>query len=404
MQEFGIATALVCGAVLAALALRRAADRVRVPAPVVFLLAAAVASDLVPTLQTAISPRAVMWIASIALIMILFNGGASLGWQRVRSAMPSVAVLGLGATGVAAAVMTLTAHILLGGEWTTAAVLGVALAPTDPAVVFSVLDEDTLEERPRTILEAESGTNDPVSIALMVAVLAVSIEHGSGVATVGGTLVRQLGIGLVVGVAGAWLVHRPLKYLTDPRETLQPIVALAAAGLMFGVAAAAHGSGFLAVFVAGILIGDSESTVGREVRAFHAELADLAEVVVFVALGLTVHLAGVGWSGLWNGLILAAVLMSLARGPFVVCALAPFRLPLGERVFLAWAGLRGAVPILLGSLALVAGLGDARRIYGLVFVVVAVSVLVQGGTIPLAARWLGVTRADPPREMESGPH
>lgn len=391
MQEFGVVTALVSGAVLAALLFRRAADRVRVPAPVVFLLVAAVASDFVAPLRTALSPRAVGWIASVALIVILFNGGVGLGWRRVRAVIGPVAVLGLAETAVAAGVMTVAARLILDVSWTSAAVVGVALAPTDPAVVFSVLDERVLDRRAQTILEAESGANDPISIALMVGVLGVASDGGSWGGSIGVTLIRQLGIGLAVGVAGAWLAHRPFKYLTEPRETLQPIVALAAAGLIFGVATAAHGSGFLAVFVAGIMIGDSESTVSREVRAFHAELGDLAEVVVFVALGLTVHLAAVGWSGLAEGLALAAVLLTLARGPFVLAALAPFRIRLGERVFLSWAGLRGAVPILLASLALVAGLADARRIYGLVFVVVAVSVFVQGTTIPLVARRLGVT-------------
>jgi cell volume regulation protein A len=144
------------------------------------------------------------------------------------------------------------------------------------------------------------------------------------------------------------------------------------------------------VFVAGILIGDSESTVGREVRAFQGELGDLAEVVVFVALGLTVHLAALGADGLVHGLILAIVLLAVGRLPFVVVSLLPFRLPLGERMFIAWAGLRGAVPILLASLALVADVDEAPRTYGLVFIVVAVSVLVQGTTLGWAARRCGV--------------
>ena len=392
MHEFGVVTALISGAVLAALLFRVAAVRLRVPAPVAFLLVAAVASDLVPPLGTALSPRAVGWIASGALLVILFNGGVGLGWRRVRAVIGPVAVLGLGATAVAAGVMTVAARVVLDLSWSSAAVVGVALAPTDPAVVFSVLGESALARRLQTILEAESGANDPISIALMAGVLAAATSGGSWCGSVGLTIVRELGIGLTVGVAGAWLAHRPLKHLTSPRETLQPIVALAAAGLIFGVTTAAHGSGFLAVFVAGILIGDSESTVGKDVRAFHAELGALAEVVVFVALGLTVHLSSLGWSGLGDGLLLAIVLVTIARGPFVVAALAPLRLPLPERLFLAWAGLRGAVPILLASLAVVAGLGDARRIYGLVFVVVAASVLVQGSTIPVVARRLGVAR------------
>ena len=268
-----------------------------------------------------------------------------------------------------------------------------ALAPTDPAVVFSVIGEGRLTERPKTILEAESGANDPIAIALMIGVLA-AIDGGSWLSTVTTTLARQLAIGLAVGVAGAWLTRKPLKHLTEPRETLQPIVALSAAGLIFGVTTAVHGSGFLAVFVAGLLLGDADTTVGEDVRAFHSELAGLAEVIVFVSLGLTVHLATLGASGVVEGLVLTVVLLILARPPAAMVLLAPFRVPAGERVFLAWAGMRGAVPILLASLALSHGVHDANRIYGLVFVVVAASVFIQGVTLPVAASALGVSTGE----------
>ena len=201
---------------------------------------------------------------------------------------------------------------------------------------------------------------------------------------------RQLAIGLAVGVIGAWLTRSPLRHLTEPRETLQPIVALAAAGLIFGVAAAAHGSGFLAVFVAGLLLGDADAPIGEDVRAFHSELAGLAEVVVFVALGLTVHLAGLGVRTVIDGLVLTVVLLTVARPPAVIALLKAFRLPASESAFVAWAGMRGAVPILLASLALTAGIADANRVYGLVFIVVAASVLIQGGSLPWAATRLGV--------------
>jgi cell volume regulation protein A len=390
MQAFGIVVAIVGGGVLCALAFRRAADRVRVPSPVVFLVAAAVASDLIDPLGSALSPREVGWIGSAALIVILFDGGVSLGWHRVRPVVGVVAALGVLETGVAAGVMALAAHWVVGLSWTASAVLGVALAPTDPAVVFSVMGEGEVAERPKTILEAESGANDPIGIALMVGVIAVGTGSGTWLPTVGETLLRQLAIGLVVGVAGAWLARSPLRYLTEPRETLQPIVALAAAGLIFGVAAATHGSGFLAVFVAGLLLGDADAPIGEDVRAFHSELAGLAEVVVFVALGLTVHLAGLGARAVIDGLALTIVLLTAARLPAVVALLGAFRLPVRERVFVAWAGMRGAVPILLASLALTAGVADANRVYGLVFIVVAASVLVQGASLPWAAARLGV--------------
>ncbi len=386
--------AVVSGALLAALVFRRVAERVRMPAPVVFLLAAAVASDLYQPLGTAFSPTDVSWIASGALIVILFDGGVSLGWRRVRPRVGAVATLGFGATLLTAAVMALAAHALLGLGWATSAVLGVALAPTDPAVVFSVIGEGRLAERPKTILEAESGANDPIAIALMIGVLA-AIDGGSWLPTVSTTLARQLAIGLTVGVAGAWLTRKPLRHLTEPRDTLQPIVALSAAGLIFGSATAIHGSGFLAVFVAGLLLGDANTTVGEDVRAFHSELAGLAEVVVFVSLGLTVHLAALGASGVLQGLVLTIVLLTLARPPAAMLLLAPFRVPPAERVFLAWAGMRGAVPILLASLALAHGIQDSPRIYGLVFVVVASSVVLQGVTLPAVAAALHVsTEAD----------
>ncbi len=389
-----MAVAVVSGAVLAALVFRRVAERVRIPAPAVFLLAAALASDLYDPLGTALSPTDVSWIASGALIVILFDGGVSLGWRRVRPRVGAVATLGFGATLITAGVMVLAGHALFGLGWATSAVLGVALAPTDPAVVFSVIGEGRLAERPKTILEAESGANDPIAIALMVGVLA-AIDGGSWLPTVSTTLARQLAIGLVVGAGGAWLTRKALKHLTEPRDSLQPIVALSAAGLIFGTATAVHGSGFLAVFVAGLLLGDADTTVGEDVRAFHSELAGLAEVVVFVSLGLTVHLAALGATGLLQGLTLTIVLLALARPPAAMLLLAPFQVPTGERVFVAWAGMRGAVPILLASLALAHDVPEAPRVYGLVFVVVAASVTIQGVTLPRVATTLRVnTKAD----------
>lgn len=168
-----------------------------------------------------------------------------------RPLVGAVTVLGLGATLIAAAVIGLAAHVLLGFDWATSTVIGVALAPTDPAVVFSIIGEGQLATRPKTILEAESGANDPVAIALMVGVVSAAVDGDPWLSTVSTTAVRQLLIGIAVGVLGAWLARRPLRYLTEPRETLQPIVALSAAGLIFGTATAIGGSGFLAVFVAG---------------------------------------------------------------------------------------------------------------------------------------------------------
>jgi cell volume regulation protein A len=182
-----------------------------------------------------------------------------------------------------------------------------------------------------------------------------------------------------------------MRRISLPREGLYPLRTLAAAGVIYGVAAVAHGSGFLAVFVAGLLIGDARAPYKAEIERFHASLASLAEIVVFVALGITIDLGALGHNHLWlDGIVLAVVLAFAARPLVVGALLVPARLRAGEKLFVMWGGLKGAVPILLAALAVSAEAADAPRIYGIVFVVVAFSVVVQGVTIPYAAHRLGV--------------
>jgi cell volume regulation protein A len=190
-----------------------------------------------------------------------------------------------------------------------------------------------------------------------------------------------------------------MRRISLPREGLYPLRTLAAAGLIYGAAAVAHGSGFLAVFVAGLILSDIRAPYKEEIERFHSSLASLAEIVVFVALGLTVDLGGLGDHHLWrDGLVLAVVLAFVVRPLVVGALLAPARLDRGEKVFVMWGGLKGAVPILLAALAVIAGAHRSRDIYGIVFVVVLFSVVVQGATIPAAARRLGV----PMRLVEPG--
>jgi cell volume regulation protein A len=191
-----------------------------------------------------------------------------------------------------------------------------------------------------------------------------------------------------------------MRRVSLPNEGLYPLRTLAAAGVIYGVATVAHGSGFLAVFVAGLLIGDERAPYKGDIERFHTSLASIAEVVVFVALGLTIDLTDLGNDNLWlDGLLLALLLTFVARPLVAGALLVPARLRVRERLFVIWGGLKGAVPILLAALALLDGVRDAHRIYGIVFVVVAFSVIVQGSTIPLAARLLRV----PMRVVEPEP-
>ena len=242
--------------------------------------------------------------------------------------------------------------------------------------MFSVLGDTNIRGRTKTILEGESGANDPVGIALMLGLIQLATHPGSSFWVVVRVFALQMTVGLAVGVAGGLLLRRVA------RVGLLPIVALAF--VVYGAAALAHGSGFLAVFVAGIVVGDLE----HPTEALQDKVASLAEIVVFVALGLTVGISAIG-AGRWaEGLAVAAFVALVARPLVVGPLLMPVRLRAGERLFVLWGGLKGAVPILLAAFALGRHVPGARRIYETVFVVVLASVVVQGGTIPAAARRL----------------
>ena len=200
-------------------------------------------------------------------------------------------------------------------SWTVSGLIGAALAPTDPAVTFSVLAGKEVEGRSGTILEGESGFNDPVGIALMIGMVELATSDAWLVRLARGRGVpREMGVGLAVGVAGALAIAGLIRFVPLPDRTLYPLALIIAAGAVYGLAGVLHGSGFLAVFVAGILVGDLRYPARRAVRAFNCALADLGELAAFVALGLTINLAFIGEEGLWwRGLVLAVLLGFVVR-------------------------------------------------------------------------------------------
>ena len=399
VTHFGEIVLLVSAALSVALLSGRLSECVRVPTAAFFLLAAALASDVWPGLGDAVSIRNVERIAVVALIVILFDGGMRVGWRRFRESAVPIVSLGLLGTFATAGLMTLAAHYLLDFSWQTAGLLGAALAPTDPAVMFSVFGRKEIAGRTGTILEGESGANDPVGIALMLAAVSLAQSDSASLAHAAGEFVLQLGAGIAVGVVGAYVVVRTLRRVALPDPALYPLRTLAFAGAIYGLATVAHGSGFLAVYVAGILVGDAGIPAKRTIERFNTSLASLAEIVVFVALGLTIDLTDLGMSYRWlDGLVLAVVLAVVARPLAVGLLLVPAKLSRSERLFVMWSGLKGAVPILLASFAVLGGVADANRIYGIVFVVVAFSVVLQGASIPFVAARLGI-----PMESRSAP-
>ena len=399
LTAFGTIVLVVAAGFSLAILANKVSEYFPLPAPALFLVAAALASDVSESLDGALSTRDVERIAVVALIVILWDGGMHIGWTRFRAAILPIASLGVLGTFATAGVIAAAAHYVLGLDWTSAGILGAALAPTDPAVMFSVLGKRDVGGRTGTILEGESGANDPVGIALMIGMLEFATADDGSLWTVVEEFSVEMAVGLVIGVAGAALVVPLLRRVRLPAAGLYPLQTLAAAGVIYGVAAVAHGSGFLAVFVAGVIAGDAAMPYRDEVDRFHTSLASLAEITVFVALGLTIDLYEVVTEiVLFEGLFLAAVLALVARPLAVGLLLLPMRLRWGERAFVAWGGLKGAVPILLAAFALLAGVDEAARIYAIVFVVVVLSVVVQGATIPFAAARFGI----PMRELDPG--
>jgi cell volume regulation protein A len=396
---FAVTILLTASALLVAVGSNRVAERIHVPTPALFLLLAAVASDVFPRLG-GLSIVVDQRIVTIALALILFDGGMHIGWSRMRPAAGAVVWLGVAGTVVTAGALAVAAHLLFGFDWKPALLIGAALAPTDPAVVFSVLGRREIAGRSGTLLEGESGANDPVGIALMVSLLGASGSGWSAVGSGVGHFVLQLAVGGAVGVAGGWLLLQLMRRVPLPNEALYPVQTIAFALLLYGGATALQGSGFLAVFVAGILVGDARAPYKREIERFSGALASIGEIVAFVVLGLSVDLSSVFTEHrVWTALALAGLLILVARPLLVGLLLLPVRLSPGERWFVLLAGLKGAVPILLGTYVLAEGVHDAEAIYDIVFVVVLLSVVLQGGAVPTLARRLRI----PMRVVEPEP-
>ncbi len=382
---------LLAGAVgLVAVMSNRLTERVKVPSPAIVLAGAAIAVNVIPALHA--PPRqAVERVVTVALVCILFDGGMHIGWTRFRSAAGPIAIAGVAGTFLTAAAAAVFAHITFGLAWYPALLAATAIAPTDPAVVFAVLGQQQISGRSGTLLEGESGANDPVGIALIAGLIAAGGLSAGAFAQVGGEFLVQMTVGAAIGAAGGLALLWFTRRVPLPSEGLYPLRTLACALLIFAAATLAHGSGFLAVFAAGIALGDGRAPYKREIEQFHTALASLAEIVAFVALGLTLDLAVITRADVWvPGIILGAVLAFAIRPALVGLTLIPARLKSNERYFVLFAGLKGAVPILLGIFLLQAHVPDGQRLYGIIAVVVVFSVVIQGSLIPAAARLLHV--------------
>jgi cell volume regulation protein A len=333
-----------------------------------------------------------------ALVLILAEGGLTTNWAHARSAAP--AALMLATVGVAVSILLVAAltHWLLLFAWRDALLLGAVLAPTDAAAVFSVLRKLPLPPRLAGMLEAESGLNDPPAV-LAVTLLSELGSHTPSPALIAGMVAYQLVAGAAVGAALGFLGARGVRRLALPASGLYPIAVLALAVASYGVASLAHASGFLAVYLATLVLGNTRLPHGPATRGFAEGMGWLAQIGLFVMLGLLASPARLPRQVL-PALVIAALLMLIARPATVLASTLPLRIPWRQQAFLSWAGLRGAVPIVLTTIPLSAAVQGATRLFDLVFIVVIVNTALQGPTLAVAARRLKVIAPGEPLDVD----
>lgn len=341
-------------------------------------------------------------IGTLALGIILFDGALQTRLPSLRAAWKPSALLATIGVLVTAVVTGLAAWQMLGVSPLVGMLLGSIVASTDAAAVFSVLRSQGLHLRPRVAatLEIESGSNDPMAIFLTVGLLQVltaGVPLGIGMLQL---FALQMGVGAVVGLVTGWLAVRLINRIQLAAPGLYPVLAGACGLLAFGIAAALQGSGFLAIYLAGIVLGNSRTVFQRGTFLFMDGLAWVGQITMFVVLGLLstpselIPVAG-------RALAIAAVLMLVARPLAVVPLLLPFRYSWQEHLLISWVGLKGSVPIILATFPLMFGLAEGRLLFDVVFFVVLLSATLQGWTLPTLATWLGLQERQPAQAQVS---
>ncbi|HEX6390017.1 MAG TPA: potassium/proton antiporter, partial [Solirubrobacteraceae bacterium] len=385
---------LVAGLLLAAgLSASLLAGRLRLPSLVLFLgVGMLVGSDGFGFLEFDDYDLA-REVGVVALALILFEGGLAAGWREVRPVLGPALSLALVGTLVTAAIAGTAAVALFDLTWEQGMLLGSIVASTDGAAIFALLRDSPLRRRIARTLEGEAGFNDPVAVLLVLGFIEVITEDAGALDFIG-SFVQELGIGAAVGLSAGWVAPRLARLVRLENPGLYPVASLATAAIAFGAADALHGSGFLAVYLVGLSLGDATLPAKVSVVNFHEGLAWVAQLTMFLVLGLLVFPSDLVDVAL-EGTVLALVIVLVARPVATFVATPYMRFRRGQRFVLAWAGLRGAVPVVLATFPVIEGVPDSKLFFDIVFFAVVVSTILQGTTIEPLARRLGAI-APPP--------
>ncbi|MEO8814776.1 MAG: potassium/proton antiporter [Mycobacterium sp.] len=396
LQQLYVALLIAGVVLLASIIFTRAADRVGLPALLLFLaVGVAIGNDGLGLEFSDVELASDL--GTTALAVILVEGGLTTRFSDIRRVLAPAGALATVGIAVSMAVIAVAAHLLLGINWQLAFLLGAIVSPTDAAAVFSILRVLPLPRRVAGLLEAESGFNDaPAAIVvLMLSATPLTIAPMHALGSVGYELAVGSAIGLVIGRLGAL----GLRSAALPASGLYPLATFALGMVAFAAAGTVHASGFIAAYLSGVVLANSGLPHRAAIRSFAEGLGWLAQIGLFVLLGLLVSPSQLPGE-LIPALAIGAVLLLLSRPLSVVASLIWFKVPWREQIFLSWAGLRGAVPIVLATFPIVAGVPDSYRLLNIVFILVVVYTVVQGPTLGLFADRLGLIPRESTREIQ----
>lgn len=386
---------LVAGALLTAgLAASLLAGRMRLPSLVLFLgvgmLLGSDGAGWLPFDDYELARD----VGIVALALILFEGGLNAGFGEIRPVLRPVISLALLGTLITAAICGLAASLLFDFSVLECLLLGAIVSSTDGAAIFALLRGSALKRKLARTLEGEAGMNDPIAVLLVVGFIEWIEQPDYGLLDMAGLFVREVGIGALVGIGVGFAAVWAFKRVALATPGLYPVASIATAALAFGAADTLHGSGFLAVYLAGLVLGSATIPARHTINTFHQGMAWIAQLGMFLVLGLLVfpsELPGVAL----EGTALALVLMLVARPVAAfVAAIGPFSV--ADRAVLGWAGLRGAVPVVLATFPVIAGVAHSEEFFDIVFFAVLLSTVVQGATFEPFARRMGATRSTTP--------
>jgi cell volume regulation protein A len=395
MTAFGDLTLLLSAAVLLfSVAAVRWSTRLGVPTLLVYLAIGVLLGESFLGIQFS-DAELTRRLGTLALVLIIAEGGLTERWSRMRPVLFTSITLATVGVAISVGVVAVFTHFLLGQDWRTAALMGAIISSTDAAAVFSVFRRLPIRPKLKTVLESESGMNDPTAV-LLVILLSSNLEASGWqlFAILLYELVMGLLIGLAMGGLGTWL----LKRAALPAAGLYPLATVGLMLLAYAGGAVLHASGFMAVYVAAVVLGNAKLPHRQAIMGFADGVAWLAQIGLFVLLGLLVSPTGLpGVIG--PALVIGAVLTFAARPLSVLVSTIAFRWKWRDQAFLSWGGLRGAVPIVFATIPLASRVPNATWLFNVVFVLVVVFTLVQASTLPAAARLLDVTAPQEPTEL-----